>query len=286
MILKAKIYLVLAAILAIGSLIVGLLSRYIKNFTLYKKKALWYLFSLTIVFAVISSIPFLFTHQNLVSQYLFYQVWFLGLGIAHCHIMYTRFWANEHTLGSELSFIIAIWLFGGVGFMLVQYLFTKGDFLYYPMLTCFLAFALPTFVYKTFEKMMAIPAKVHKWWQYPAYHEQPEVNEDDMRDLIVIGFELEKNSRDNDRTYFRARTPIKMDLGDLFYHFVNDYNDRYPNTPIDVLDQNGQPYGWVFHLKSKWLGIARTLDPEKPVFMNGMQENSVIICNRIVLSNN
>jgi hypothetical protein len=284
MMIKAKIYFVLAGIIAIGALIVMLLSRYIKNFTLYKRQALWYLAGITLAYGVVASIPYLFTHQNLMNQYLFYQIWFLGLGIVHCNLMYTRFWANEKTLSSELAFIIAIWLFGGVAFLLVQNLFTGGDFLYYPMLTCMFAFALPTFVYKTFERMMAIPAKLHKWWQYPAYQHQPEVNEEEMRDIIVIGFELEKNNRDQDRTYFRARTPIKMDLGDLFYHFINDYNDRYPNTPIDVLDANGQPYGWVFHLKSRWLGIAGTLDPEKPVFMNGMRENSVIICTRVAVN--
>lgn len=282
--IKAKIYFVLAAVIAIGVLIVTLLSRYIKNFTLYKKKALWYLAGMTLAFGVISSIPFLFTHQNLMNQYMFYQIWFVGLGVVHCNIMYTRFWANEDSLGSELAFIVAIWLFGGIAFTLVQFLFTQGDFMYYPMLTCMFGFVLPTFVYKTFEKMMGIPAKLHKWWQYPAYANQPEVNEDDMRDIIVIGFELEKNLKDADRTYFRARTPIKMDLGDLFYHFINDYNDRYPNTPIDVLDANGQPFGWVFHLKSRWLGTASTLDPEKPVFMNGMRENSVIICTRVVVN--
>ncbi|RFM36627.1 TssN family type VI secretion system protein [Chitinophaga silvisoli] len=284
MILKAKIYIVLAAFMAIGSLIVGLLSRYIKNFSLYKKKALWYLAIMVLVFAVISSIPFLFTHQNSMSQYIFYEVWFLGLGVVHCNLMYTRFWGSDDSFGSELAFIVAIWLFGGIGFILIQHLFAKGEFSFYPLLTCMFAFALPTFVYKTFEKMMAIPAKIFKWWQYPAYQELPEVNEDDMRDLIVIGFELEKKVTDHDRTYFRARTPIKMDLGDLFYHFINDYNDRYPNTPIDVVDANGQPYGWVFHLKSKWAFTAKTLDPDKPVFMNGMQENSVIICNRIIIN--
>ena len=116
------------------------------------------------------------------------------------------------------------------------------------------------------------------------YQDIPEVNEDEMRDLIVIGLEMEKGFKDNSRTYFRARTPIKMDLGDLFYHFINDYNDRYPNTPIDFVDANGQPYGWVFHLKPRWFGGAKTLDPDKAVFMNGIKENSVIICNRIVLS--
>lgn len=284
MILKAKIYIVLATFMAIGSLIVGLLSRYIKNFSLYKKKALWYLAIMVLVFAVISSIPFLFTHQNSMSQYIFYEVWFLGLGVVHCNLMYTRFWGSDDSFASELAFIVAIWLFGGIGFILIQHLFAKGEFSFYPLLTCMFAFALPTFVYKTFEKMMAIPAKIFKWWQYPAYQELPEVNEDDMRDLIVIGFELEKKVTDHDRTYFRARTPIKMDLGDLFYHFINDYNDRYPNTPIDVVDANGQPYGWVFHLKSKWVFTAKTLDPDKPVFMNGMQENSVVICNRIIIN--
>jgi len=50
------------------------------------------------------------------------------------------------------------------------------------------------------------------------------------------------------------------------------------------VDANGQPYGWVFHLKSKWVFTAKTLDPDKPVFMNGMQENSVVICNRIIIN--
>ena len=88
---------------AIGSLTVALLSRFIRNFALYKKKALWYLFYMALVFGVVASLPYLFTNQNLMSQYIFYMVWFLGLGIVHCHFMYTRFWANEKTLGSELA---------------------------------------------------------------------------------------------------------------------------------------------------------------------------------------
>jgi len=284
MLLKAKIYFAVAAMVAIGSITVALLSRFIRNFALYKKKALWYLFYMALVFGVVASLPYLFTHQHLMSQYVFYMIWFLGLGIVHCHFMYTRFWANEKTLGSELAFIAAIWLFGGAVSVLIHHWLSSGSYLYYPMLTSMFSFVLPTFVYKTFERMMAIPAKVHKWWQYPLYNEAPEVNEDEMRDLIVIGFELEKKANDNNRIYFRARTPIKMDLGDLFYHFINDYNDRYPNTPIDYLDVNGQPYGWVFHMKPRWFTGARTLDPEKPVFMNGIQENSVIICNRVTIS--
>lgn len=282
--IKAKIYLIIAALLAIGSLTVALLGRYIRNFALYKKKALWYLFLMTLVFGVVASIPYLFTHQNLMNEYLFYMVWYLGLGIVHCNFMYTKFWANERSLGSELVFILAIWLFGTAISVLVHHWMSKGAYLYYPMLTSMFTFALPTFVYKTFEKMMSIPAKVHKWWQYPVHKEVPEVNEEEMRDLIVVGFELEKKANDAGRTYFRARTPIKMDLGDLFYHFINDYNDRYPNTPIDFLDPNGQPYGWVFHLKPRWLAGAKTLDPGKPIFMNGIQENSVIICNRVMVS--
>jgi magnesium-transporting ATPase (P-type) len=187
----------LAGVLAIGSFIVALLSRYIKNFSLYKKKALLYLVCMTLLFAVISSIPFLFTHQHLMNQYFFYEVWFLGLGVVHCHFMYTRFWANETTLVSELAFILAIWLFGGAGFVLVNRFLDKDTFLYYPMLTSMFSFVLPTFVYKTFEKMMAIPVKVHKWWQYPMYKDMPEVNEEEMKDLIVIGLEMEKGHLEN-----------------------------------------------------------------------------------------
>jgi len=160
MLLKAKIYFVVAAMLAIGSLVVALLSRFIRNFALYKKKALWYLFFMALVFGVVASLPYLFTHQNLMSQYIFYMVWFLGLGIVHCHFMYTRFWANEKTLSSELAFIVAIWLFGGGLSILMHYWMSKGTYLYYPMLTSMFSFVLPTFVYKTFEKMMAIPVSI------------------------------------------------------------------------------------------------------------------------------
>ncbi|MFY0254482.1 TssN family type VI secretion system protein [Chitinophaga sp. 30R24] len=279
-----EFYLILAGILALGSIIVALLSRYIKYFSRYKKNALLYLCGMALVFTVISTVPFFFTHRSLMKQYFFCEMWFLSLGILHVHLMYTRFWANENTLASELLFILIIWLFGGAGFVLMNRWLDRDTFLYYPMLTSMFSFVLPTFVYKTFERMMAIPVKLQQWWQYPMYKEIPEVNEEEMRDLIVIGLEMEKAPKDKSRTYFRARTPIKMDLGDLFYHFINDYNDRYPDMPIDFVDSTGQPYGWVFHLKPRWFGSAKMLDPQKAVFMNGIKENSVIICNRIMLS--
>ncbi|MCW3463842.1 TssN family type VI secretion system protein [Chitinophaga nivalis] len=273
-----------AGILVAGLLLTQVTGRYLSHFSTAGKRMIRYQLCMIVLCVAIGSVALLPRHTPELHRYAWCESGLLGLGIVHVYMMYTRFKADHTTLLSELAVMGVILLAGGAGMMLVNRLLVQAPLPYYPMLTSLLPFVCPVFVYKTFEKMLILPPKIYKGWIYPLHQEVPVMPEAYMKELIVIGFEMKKKQTDHTPTYFRARTPVKMDLGDLFYHFINDYNERYPDTPIAYADHNGHPCSWVFYRKSRWRWISKVLDPDKAVFMNGIKENSVIICTSNIIS--
>lgn len=100
--------------------------------------------------------------------------------------------------------------------------------------------------------------------------------------LLVIGFEIAKKNTDGKKTYFRARAPEGIGLGELFYHFINDYNELHSETPIQYINHQNEPYEWWFRIKPKWYNGQRILHPNQTMTTNAIRENSVIICERII----
>jgi hypothetical protein len=97
---------------------------------------------------------------------------------------------------------------------------------------------------------------------------------------LVIGFEIAKKTADSQKTFFRAKAPETIRLGELYYHFLNDYNEVQSESTIAFTDNTGQACEWWFRLKKKWWQSQRILDPDLSVRENGIQENAVIICER------
>jgi hypothetical protein len=141
-------------------------------------------------------------------------------------------------------------------------------------------FLVPTWIYSTFKASISIPAKIYKTWAFPEFGTFSEPKDDEFRDMVVITFVFYKNPNSIIRTEFRAKSPIRMDFGRLFYHFVNDYNTRNVDSPIELLDEFGNPQHWVFYLKPNWYGVSKYINPELTMYMNGIQEDSTVICLR------
>ena len=74
-----------------------------------------------------------------------------------------------------------------------------------------------------------------------------------------------------------------MLLGDLYYHFLNDYNEVQSETPIEYTSDTGLPYEWWFRTKTKWYQPNRILDPALTFKDNYIKENSIIVCERIII---
>lgn len=225
--------------------------------------------------------------DNLFKIFLFLATLFLVFGIIHLLIVHRKYFMplpedNTKTFMGEVLFAMTVVLLTIVFFSSLQYFFKyEGKyFLFYPIMISAFTFFIPILVLKTFSAAYNIPAPAYNTWIYP---ETPiSLPEDDPREkLLVIGFEIAKKEADVKKTYFRAKSPENIYLGDLYYFFINDYNDIQSETPLEVKNKSGEVYEWVFQLKTEWYQGHKVLDPYATVKDNGIKENSVIICDRI-----
>ena len=232
-----------------------------------------------------------------ISDHLFTVFWifaaiFLLFGIIHLVFFHKKyFYSNNNNRGkvfwSEIIFGVAMIFFVVVAFSSLQYLL-KGDksFLFFPMLMSLLCFFIPMLIFYTFEAAFKIPAPVFTTWRYPVDSPIDLPDEKINEKLVVIAFEIPKKLDDERKTNFRAKGPETMQLGDLYYHFVNDYNEFHSETTIDYVDKYQEPIEWWFRVKPKWYQRNRILDPGLSIYDNKIKEDTIIVCERILSKEN
>jgi hypothetical protein len=180
----------------------------------------------------------------------------------------------------ELLFTLSVALATLAVFSVLEYFLWDKNFMFYPVLLSALLFIIPLLLAATFDAAQEIPAAAFSIWQYPTGRTLDPPEEKEGERLLVIGFEIAKKRTDARKTYFRARAPERISLGELFYHFINDYNELQSETPIQFMDRADEAQQWWYRRKPKWYQGTRVLDPAKTVAENGILENTVIICER------
>lgn len=247
----------------------------------YKGRFYTYLFSVAFIYSIIAFLGFnkLFQDNNL-YEFVFYQLCSLMIGIIHCSMYRTYF--NKFGVkknGTEYLFALVTVMYSAIPFTLI-FTFLNGIDFSFLMLGHFLVFFIPTFLNDTFNKAMAIPPKIYKTWQFPEnYKELAGVSDEEMRDLVVFTFLMDKDRHAKKYSVYRAKGPTRVDFGRLFYNFVIDYNERHSEDQIEIEGSNGL-YSWVFFLQPKWYESTKYIDPDYTLYMNGIEENSVIFCMR------
>lgn len=226
-----------------------------------------------------------------ITNHLFSVYWiiagiYLLFGIIHQAMVqkkyfYSRGQSKSKVLLAEILFGFAIILFTIVAFSTLQYFLKDKTFLFYPMIMSSLAFFIPLLFMHTFDAAYNIPEAIFKTWEYPLSSPIDVPDEDPREKIVVMGFSIAKKETDSRKTFFRAKAPEGMRLGELFYHFINDYNDEQSETPIAFADKGHEPYTWWFRIKPKWYQFQRILDPDISIRENKIKENSVIICERL-----
>jgi hypothetical protein len=226
-----------------------------------------------------------------ISNDLFLVFWvmaaiYLLFGFVHLLLTHKRFFSHPRESATklfyaELLFAISIILFSVAAFASLQYFLKDSGFLYYPMLLSLLFFFIPFLLNNTIIAATNIPPAVYSGWKYPLDQTIELPDEKEGERLYVIGFEIAKKAEDTQRTFFRAKAPEDMLLGDLYYHFINDYNELQSETPIQYRHADGRAQEWYFRTKAKWYQRSKILDAFKTVRDTGIRENSVIICERV-----
>ncbi len=272
----------------IGSFLVGSVAMLV----VVKQVVSGFTGSRPIVYGVISSaITSLLGYATfLVIDNLFIIYWilagiFLVFGIVHMMMMHQRYFlpreTNNKIFIGELFFAASVVFFTIVIFSSLLYFLKDKSFLFFPTLMSGLTFFVPMLLMYTFRAAYNIPAATFSTWKYPVTAAIDPPDEVPGERVLVIGFEIAKKTSDLKKTYFRARAPESIGLGELYYHFINDYNELQSETPIEFLKDTSAVYEWWFRIKPKWYQRQRILDPALTMQENGIKENSVIICERI-----
>jgi len=210
------------------------------------------------------------------------QSFILLLGIAHVLQSPAALpWYKEQSFIIQILFILCI--------VFLAYFFSDLSLSYivHPKLRLLwflslLWFVVPSLLNETVNLLMKVPPRQFKKWVYPLNEKIADPTDEELKDPLVVSFVFRKNAQHEEVTTFRVKAPVGMQLGRLFYFFINDYNERHPGSRISYADENGEPHGWVFmKIRNKLLGLKSVADPEGSITSNDIRENDELICSRI-----
>lgn len=241
-----------------------------------------YTFLTMVFFALITFLACYFTDFPFIGIYTTVQLSFLLLGIIHASILYDMLdWLDKKTFWKGFLMTLFFGLMGLMAVYLVKYIpYIKANPNAY--LSATLPFVLP-FIFNWVLKFFGdIPFKIYKAWYYPLGQAEPDTDLIDLSKILVIQFEFPKSVGDYQYTNFTAKAPVNMTVGQLFFIFVNEYNYRNKERPLQYLDEDGNPFGWVFHKKVSWFKKRNFFDPDMNFRENFVQNNDIIVATRTV----
>ncbi|MBT2623742.1 TssN family type VI secretion system protein [Chryseobacterium sp. ISL-6] len=269
-------------LLAICIILTAVLRKRVPDFKIKYRSKFWsYVYGVIIINSAVAFLGYnkLFG-DNALSEFIFYQISSLLLGIVHCY-MYRSFFNRfeKKVSGFEYFFLITIVSYSILPFTLI-YTFLNGIKFVFLMMGEYVLFFIPTLLNETFNRAMGIPPQIYKTWQFPEnYKSLPGVTDEEMKDLVVFTLLIDKDRDAKNYSSYRAKGPTRIDFERLFYSFILDYNEKNSENELKVEGENGF-YNWVFFLQPKWYEPTKYVDPDLPLYMNGIRENSVVICTR------
>jgi hypothetical protein len=163
-------------------------------------------------------------------------------GIVHVSLMYKflPITPDDFWKGFLVTLMIMI---AGVVVTAIIYYFIHLD---YQFLTYIFPFIIPYICWQVYQFFFQIPAPVYKAWYYPLNEEMPDLDMIDLSQIEVVQFVFFKKIQDPAQTSFTSKAPLNMTLGQLFFIFINDYNDKNAQHHIEYLKSAQEPFGWLF----------------------------------------
>ncbi|MFD2934957.1 TssN family type VI secretion system protein [Spirosoma flavum] len=149
--------------------------------------------------------------------------------------------------------------------------------------TCLLPFVLPLVFAYTFSALVVVPNEIYKLWYYPRHAEEVVMEGSDYYHLMLLEIQINKDpSRKAPPVKVKARTTGDVAFGTWFQKFIDDYNHKFPNDPIQIFDDTAHEYGWLFYsLKPSLFRLRLYIDFEQTIAQNNLRENHLIVAKRV-----
>lgn len=210
----------------------------------------------------------------------FYLATVLALGIGSLHVYLVSmvlpeaYWASFWRI---FLFTLVLMIASAITIVLI-YRYLRLDY----MFTFFvLSFILPCLCKEAYKYYMRIPTRTYKLWRYPMNDKMPDLDMIDLTQIEVVQFVFHKKPTDKSQTNFTSKAPLNMNLGQLFFIFINDYNERNPQNTIEYMKDQNNPYAWLFYRKKKWFGRKFFFDTELSFKENSINPNELIYASRV-----
>ncbi len=242
-----------------------------------RNRIIWYCFAMVMILSLIS-LSQQISETSIDSYYILALILVIALGIIHVRLMYKylQFPLSEN-FGRPLLITIIIMALSAV-IIAVIYYFLK---LNYGFITFLLPFIIPFICYRTYQHFIQIPSAEYKLWYYPVNSSMPDIDAIDLSQVLVVQFVFSKSQSDLTKTNFTAKAPINMTMGQLFFIFINDYNEREQQGDIAFLNSQNLPYGWLFYCKKGWLNKKTFFDTDLSFKDNFVHSNEFIYADRV-----
>jgi hypothetical protein len=147
--------------------------------------------------------------------------------------------------------------------------------------TAVIPFLLPYFFWESYRAWQAIPYKQYKLWHYNALAASPDLSRMDLNNFMVVHFWMTRRYGESLYHDFSSKAPHQMRLSDLFAIFLTDYNKLKPDQALQYVDNQGQPYGWLFYAKRPWWRSRHYYDPDYTFQDNFLRQGSIIVAQRV-----
>lgn len=138
------------------------------------------------------------------------------------------------------------------------------------------AFILPFVLHQQWLLFAGFFHETVKTWSYNK--DLPHQQSTTFLNSMPVRFKIKMDDSDEMTFQIAFRAPVRMKLGLIFYHMVQD-RAVSEGLPITLSDASGIPFQWVF--QSSQFGTEKCLDPETGLLENGIRENNVVIVRRL-----
>ncbi len=271
-------YLLLPLIAVIAAITLSIVNK--KNRLIPNKRLLFSLLLLGVVLALPGLLGLL-RHQYMPWGYIMGQLYGLCCG---CGLVFLLIRHHGDALLERKGFVAGALLIAGLaGTYLHQLLFNLfNDFdMGLWAATSSFTFMAPLFFWWSYVAFLSIPAEIYKVWQYPASPIILDMERLDFDRLLVLELELYKQSIDPEPIKVKVKAPENMRFGNWFYKFIEDYNIKFPGSPVDYLDDRREGLRWIFFTKSSFIRQNKFIDPDLDIRQNGITEKMTIYARRV-----
>jgi len=271
-------YLLLPLIAVAAATVMAVANK--KNKFINNKKLIISVLLLSIALAIPGPLGFLGL-SYMPWGYIISQIYHITLGSVFVYLM-TKYYPDE-LLSRKLFIIIALLIACLLGFYLYQTIFNALSDIKTGIwaATSTFNFVIPLLFWWSYVALLSIPAEIYKIWKYPAAPINLDMEHLDFNRMLVLELEVYKHTNDPEPIKVKVKAPENMMFGNWFYKFIEDYNIKFPKSPVKYNADDNEVYKWIFFIKTSIFKRNIFIDPDRNIRENGISEKVTIYAKRV-----